>query len=516
MDRYQALSKICLNNWHYINEKILTFHDAINFFTGHSGSGKSTVLDALQIVLYADSNGRGFFNKAAKEDSDRTLIEYLRGMKVVQDNNEISYLRNKNFSTTIVLEFQDTETHKFQSIGVIFDVDVSVNDINRMFFWHSGPLLSNQYREGDRVLSIRELKEYVQDNYGKEDYHFSRTNEKFRNELYSNYFGGLHPKHFPALFKKAIPFKMDMKLEDFVKNYICTENDIHMEDMQDSVAQYTRLKRRLEDTKKEIILLSDIQDQYNHYHMCENQILQYQYNLDKLDITSLETKLSKHQIQLTQYQEDVKILDKSIVELERVVEELQKQRDEVVISIENSGYEHLETELSSLNQMLEMLYRRKSSYDKSARGLSVWLESEAIDYGTKRGITNFIEYNTSKPEIEQVKNTLSILRSEIERDKGEVTSIIHELNNKINDITKQRMVLKNGQKAYPYYLLEAKDILQRELEQEYQIPIKVDILADVIEVKNEHWLNAVEGYMGNNKLNLIIPPEYVKHAMEIQ
>ena len=116
MDRYQALSKMCLNNWHYINEKILSFHEEINFFTGHSGSGKSTVLDALQIVLYADSNGRGFFNKAAKEDSDRTLIEYLRGMKVVQDNNEISYLRNKNFSTTLVLELEDTETHKYQCV----------------------------------------------------------------------------------------------------------------------------------------------------------------------------------------------------------------------------------------------------------------------------------------------------------------------------------------------------------------------------------------------------------------
>jgi len=81
---------MCLNNWHYINEKVLSFHKEINFFTGHSGSGKSTVLDALQIVLYADTNGRGFFNKAAKEDSDRTLIEYLRGMKVVQEDNKIS------------------------------------------------------------------------------------------------------------------------------------------------------------------------------------------------------------------------------------------------------------------------------------------------------------------------------------------------------------------------------------------------------------------------------------------
>ena len=74
---FKALSKICLNNWHYIDRKILTLNQGINFFTGHSGSGKSTVIDAMQIVLYANTDGRGFFNKAAADDSDRSLIEYL-------------------------------------------------------------------------------------------------------------------------------------------------------------------------------------------------------------------------------------------------------------------------------------------------------------------------------------------------------------------------------------------------------------------------------------------------------
>ena len=101
---FKILSKICLNNWHYIDQKILTFSEGINFFTGHSGSGKSTVIDAMQIVLYANTDGRGFFNKAAADDSDRSLIEYLRGMVNINEHNEFQYLRNQNFSSTIVLE----------------------------------------------------------------------------------------------------------------------------------------------------------------------------------------------------------------------------------------------------------------------------------------------------------------------------------------------------------------------------------------------------------------------------
>ncbi len=515
MDRYQALSKMCLNNWHYINEKLLSFHDEINFFTGHSGSGKSTILDALQIVLYADTNGRGFFNKAAKEDSDRSLIEYLRGMKVVQENNEIGYLRNKNFSTTIVLEFKDTQTNKFQSLGVVFDVDVSVNDVNRMFFWHSGELAPNLYRDGEKVLSISELKDYIQSNFTKEDYFFSRTNEKFRNELYSNYFGGLHPKHFPALFKKAIPFKMDMKLEDFVKNYICTENDIHMEDMQDSVAQYTRLKRRLEDTKKEIGLLNEVKEQFGRYEQYVNQLNQYQYNLDKLDITTLEKRLERLRYQQGAYEADIKVLGQTIQELEFDIKKLQEQRDEVAFAIQNSGYEHLEAELGNLNQMLELLYRNKAAYDKMAAGLRAWLETDYLEPSLAELIKKIDTYQVSGIDIESVKVELAQVRLSFEEEKSELAGVLSELKIKLSDTNKQINLLKNGQKAYPAFLLEAKDFITKELEQVYEQPVKVDILADVIELRDELWLNAVEGYMGNNKLSLIVSPEYAKSALEI-
>ena len=106
--RFEALSRIVLNNWHYIKHKTLSFSEGVNFFTGHSGSGKSTVIDAMQIVLYANTDGRGFFNKAAADDSDRNLIEYLRGMINIGENNEFAYLRNQNFSSTIVLELRQT------------------------------------------------------------------------------------------------------------------------------------------------------------------------------------------------------------------------------------------------------------------------------------------------------------------------------------------------------------------------------------------------------------------------
>ena len=46
----KKLKKILLINWLYFSKELIEV-DEINFLTGKNGAGKSTVIDALQIVL---------------------------------------------------------------------------------------------------------------------------------------------------------------------------------------------------------------------------------------------------------------------------------------------------------------------------------------------------------------------------------------------------------------------------------------------------------------------------------
>ena len=216
----------------------------------------------MQIVLYANTDGRGFFNKAAADDSDRSLIEYLRGMINIGEDNSFSYLRNQNFSSTIVLELRQTDTGVCQCVGVVFDVETATNEIGRMFFWHKGPIPDHQYRKADRTMSIDEVKNWLLANYSKEECYFGSHNERFRKQLYDIYLGGLDAEKFPLLFKRAIPFRMNIKLEEFVKEYICMEQNIHIDDMRQSVTEYGRLRHRIEDTCKEIEKLKEICGQH--------------------------------------------------------------------------------------------------------------------------------------------------------------------------------------------------------------------------------------------------------------
>lgn len=331
-EKMKALSRMCLNNWHYIDKKVLHFNREINFFTGHSGSGKSTIIDALQIVLYANTDGRGFFNKAAADDSDRNLIEYLRGMINIGENNEFSYLRNKNFSTTIVLELQRTDTEECECIGVCFDVIAATNEITRLFFHHKGPVWDNHYRTEDRAMTTEEIKAYLREHFQKDEFFCGSHNERFRRQLYDIYLGGLDMEKFPLLFKRAIPFRMNSKLEDFVKEYICMEQDIHIEDMQESVMQYGRMQKKIEDTRKEINELSLIGEAYEKASAKEKEEEKFAYFNSKLDLMiqkkglaeQLERKRAREE-DLNRLAQEKLVLEAEIVELEKEVKNWSKK-----------------------------------------------------------------------------------------------------------------------------------------------------------------------------------------------
>ena len=72
----KKLERMLLINWHYISKEMIEFSN-INFLTGKNGSGKSTIIDALQLLLLGDTRGN-FFNKAANDRTERTLEGYLR------------------------------------------------------------------------------------------------------------------------------------------------------------------------------------------------------------------------------------------------------------------------------------------------------------------------------------------------------------------------------------------------------------------------------------------------------
>ncbi len=513
--RFEALSRICLNNWHYISRKTLSFHQEINFFTGHSGSGKSTVIDAMQILLYANTDGRGFFNKAAADDSDRNLIEYLRGMVNIGENNEFAYLRNQNFSTTIVLELKRTDTEVCQCVGIVFDVETATNEITRRFFWHTGPLWENEYRTGTRAMSVEEIMDYLKSHYTKEEYFATSHNERFRRQLYDVYLGGLDSEKFPLLFKRAIPFRMNIKLEDFVKEYICMEQDIHIEDMQESVMQYGRMRKKIEDTCIEIDTLKAMEEKFSLVEEHEREMEKHTYFMRKMEFLDLQAKIRELADRVINAQEDKQKQEAQTQSLEEQITALTAESDELLKRISSTGYEDLKNQLISVNELLEHLSKSSAKWHQTAERLNLWIDQETTSNQTIWDIEEFEKQTIGEERLIRLKKSIAEMRKETEDTKKEAEGVLRDIRRNEKQTREELVQLKAGNKAYPKYIERARSYIQQRLLEETGKAIEVYVLADLMDIRDEEWRNAVEGYLGNNKLSLVVAPAYAETAMNI-
>ena len=203
-----ALSKICLNNWHYIDQKVLSFNDGINFFTGHSGSGKSTVIDAMQIVFICEY--RMVVDSLIRRQQtipieiwSNTCEEWLRSERKMK----LLIWEIKTSPQRSFLEFTQTESDEKECLGVVFWCRYSKK-------WYIQIIFLAQRRHFRECLPYGRA---CDDNFGtpqiyaeklqKEDFYFGTSNERFRKQMYDIYLGGLDMEKFPRLFKRAIPLK---------------------------------------------------------------------------------------------------------------------------------------------------------------------------------------------------------------------------------------------------------------------------------------------------------------------
>ena len=138
----KIITRMCLNNWGGINHKVLEFNEYVNLFSGKSGSGKSTVMDAIQVILYG-SFSPSFLNKAADDAKNRrSVLSYLRGAQKDGTSNR----EGKDFCSLLVMEIEDTGRESFVSVGVAFEVRKNDTELRKYtFFSHAGRFPENEY-----------------------------------------------------------------------------------------------------------------------------------------------------------------------------------------------------------------------------------------------------------------------------------------------------------------------------------------------------------------------------------
>lgn len=220
---------MCLNNWGGIDHKVLEFHEYVNLFSGKSGSGKSTVMDAIQVILYG-SFSPNFLNKAADDAKNRrSVLSYLRGEQKDGSANR----KDCDFCSVIALEIEDTGTHITTCIGIAFEVRKSDSEIKKfVYFSHSGKMPESEYLTEQGVCySNQEIKKLVSaraksdDNRGKGEVNrIYGSKEAYLGTLYDVILGYIDQNRFITMEKSAIALKMTNGTGQFIRDYMFPKN----------------------------------------------------------------------------------------------------------------------------------------------------------------------------------------------------------------------------------------------------------------------------------------------------
>ena len=130
-------------------------------------------------------------------------------------------------------------------------------------------------------------------------------------------------------------------------------------------------------------------------------------------------------------------------------------------------------------------------------------------------IDKFADGSISEGELERLKESLLDIQEELEEQRREADSDLRKIKKEEKDAREELKELKQGKKAYPRELEEARYELRNRLHERCGKFVNVQILADLLDIKDERWHNAIEGYLGGNKLLLVVEPGYAREAMDI-
>lgn len=528
----RLLTKIKLINWHFFTNETIPI-DGNTLITGDNGAGKSTLIDALQLVIVADLRKIRFNSSAFEDRTTRDLRSYLRGKTGAE--GEAAYLRNENFTSYVVLEITRTTTGKPYLIGVVCDYYHATGEEEHVFFkideeplrdelFFNEPLLPYSRREFFDYLRAREIKHT---NYRHD---LGRYIQDLR-----QLFGGAKDSFF-SLFSKGISFSPITDLRKFVYDYILEEKVIDVETMRDYFEKFREVERIIEDTKKEIAALEQIEQRYRVIENLRRQLdlggymvqrAQWELQQAKLAQKSKEKEEAGEALEelvrrIEDFKERQRALEESIAgikqeiaeneafkrerELQRSINELRKELERLRQLEKNlrSRFKQEAGEATELHRVMQQLEAPLPLTQPLLEAAEIW---QAAACGP--GVDFPEDWAKLASGWQEAMEWLLLHKGGREKEARSRREQIARLKEDLRGLAENQVL---GRDSPP---MQLKRILEEELRTRNGEPVPVDIFCEAMEIRDPAWRNAIEGYLYHRKFDILVPPDYFKAALAL-
>ena len=507
----KKLNRVRLVNWMYFGYETFPINQGSVLISGENAAGKSTVLDAIQMVLTGNSTK---FNKAANENSDRDLKSYVR-CKI--DTTEKTFLREGNVLSNVALEFYEEKENRWFVIGVHITSGNDTEQPSKRWYIENGklddfsflteenkPAMAEEFRnKGEKVKYIKAVSEYK---------------DNLRHRL-----GNLEEKFFEVLLK-ALAFRPVDNVKDFINKYVLTEKNIDVQSLRESIDVLNEFEQTLKKAKQERDTLETILTRFqeieeNAHNQKVNDMLvkivdkdvlekskddaTSKINIDEQTLKSTISEQNSIELQLKEIRAKLMQLQQTFEnsDYHRLTEKLQNSIDKLnsdKVNEENRNQQLIEY-LRFLNNYLSMFIKIKNVPVSPEEIKNIGIDSEI---NKKIEIVDKLEHYL-KVEIKDIQKQ----KYDIERERDNISSRKSQLEKEIEDLESQTI-------RFPEETVKLRECIENEFV-EKGIDSPVYIFAELLNITDKQWTNAIEGYLNTQRFYLIVEPEYYHLALEI-
>ena len=503
----KKLTRVKLINWHRFINDTIEFENS-TLISGENGAGKSTLLDAIQFVVTCTTN---YFNKAAHENGKRKLTGYIR-CKTGRENKP--YERTGEISAHVALEFYEEKKERYFIVGAVVDsasegqektVRYLIDNIrldDTLFFQGRTPKSINQFRTTNGKM----IRQWC-------------TTEKEAKSMMKNRFGRIEDKFF-RLIPKALAFRPIDDIKDFVYSYVLDEKEVNIDVLRENVRSYQDLQRTLENVKLRIDKLEQIVSAHSQIVDGQKKDKMYDYFLERVEadliaeeIAALQREISSEEYRLKEQNGQITTTKKEQEEKQRIRDglrtELASDKDFIAKDEQEKRLRELEERqaerLEEKQNLLESIKKAKKQLKKllEVKDVADCVKTYSEDLSEIEKKTNFADVRSNLENVISYKNEMRDKvfkkQADLSIQKEHMSQEKQELDQRIEQLMKKKLSYANEVSCVMEAIKEEFVRIGREPAPR--------ILCEMLEITDETWRNAVEGYLNTQRFYILVEPE---------
>lgn len=527
------MKKLRLINWHYFEDETMEFGKQ-TLITGKNAAGKSTIIDALQVLFIANQRMIKF-NPAAHEDAKRTLVDYLKG-KIGSD--ERAYVRDGDFVSYLIAEFEDKEKRESFVIGMVADVYYNLDHHEEFFILAPMTLEKLELMKPDGKLRNRdEFRRYYNGGSNGIKSVFEQNKSEYQKALLTR-MGQVHDRFFQT-FTRALSFKPIQNIRDFVYQNILDKRELQLDLMKENFEVHERYRLELQELQKRKGKLVQIREKFQTTERLRQTVTEQDYVIrclrackEQETLEDINGLLNQLEAKLERARQDLELAEQKRTEAtrekadasRRLYENTEERRkNELDQEIERytgqkSGLENeLHTWQHTMNKQAELLGRLAAW-----EGNEIWIWpkgeqqklNQAADFVS--GLASdqiLLDHDVAKEQVQlhDVGSVLANIHDRMAEERTRSTDRLRNLDQKISQTETTIRDLENRKRPYRQELLALKSLLEERL----GARSAVWIFCEEMELTDEAWRNAIEGYLNTQRFDLLVEPSMFREALAI-